>query len=60
MAALQKLDMFVVAGDFINDEGRITPETANRWVTYLDNLYGIEEGYFIYEKKLIVRLLKNL
>jgi hypothetical protein len=52
MAALQKPDMFVVAGDFVNDEGRITPESANRWVTYLDHLYGIEGGYFIYEKEI--------
>ena len=60
MAALQKPDMFVVAGDFVNDEGRITPESANRWVTYLDHLYGIEGGYFIYEKEIDGKNFENL
>lgn len=60
MAALQKPDMFVVAGDFVNDEGRITPESANRWVTYLDNLYGIEEGYFYYDDEIDGKLFENL
>ena len=60
MAALQKPDMFVVAGDFVNDEGRITPESANRWVTYLDHLYGIEGGYFIYEKEIDGKNYENL
>lgn len=52
MAALQKPDMFVIAGDFVNDEGRITLESATRWANYLDNLYGVDEGYFFYEKEI--------
>ncbi|MCC5905244.1 MAG: metallophosphoesterase [Balneolaceae bacterium] len=60
MAALHKPDMFVVAGDFVNDEGRITSESANRWVTYLDYLYGFEGGYFIYDKEIDGKLFENL
>jgi hypothetical protein len=60
MAALQKPDMFVIAGDFVNDEGRITPESANRWADYLDTLYGIEEGYFFYEKEIDGNVFDNL
>lgn len=60
IAALQKPDMFVVAGDFVNDEGRITSENADHWATYLDNLYGSEDGYFIYDKEIDGEVYENL
>lgn len=47
MAALQQPDMFIVAGDFVNDEGHINPENAKRWADYLDNLYAANTGYFL-------------
>ena len=47
IAALNKPDMFVVVGDYVNDEGRITEENAVRWAKYLDVLYGVENGHFL-------------
>ena len=52
MAGLQKPDMFIVAGDFVNDEGEVSQESADRWARYLDYMYGIEDGYFIYDKEI--------
>ena len=49
MAALQKPDMFVVAGDFVNDEGVVSEQSAGRWEDYLNTLYGVNEGYFLYD-----------
>lgn len=60
MAALQKPDIFVVAGDFMNDEGMVTRENADRWALYLDTLYGLDSGYFIYEKEIDGRQFDNL
>jgi len=60
MAALQKPDIFLVAGDFVNDEGEVTERNAERWVTYLDNLYGVGSGHFHYEDEIDGRVVKNL
>lgn len=60
MAALQKPDMFVVAGDYVNDEGIVSAENAERWARYLDHLYHIEEGYFIYDKEIDGHHFENL
>ena len=60
MAGLQKPDMFIVAGDFINDEGEVTSENADRWALYLDNLYSVEDGYFLYDKEIDDHLYENL
>ena len=60
MAGLQKPDMFIVAGDFVNDEGEVNEESARRWVEYLDNLYGIEDGYFLYDKEIDGVIYENL
>ncbi len=60
MAALQKPDMFIVAGDFVNDEGNVSPENAQRWARYLDHLYNIENGYFFYEKEIDGQYFDNL
>lgn len=60
MAALQKPDMFIVAGDFVNDEGNVTAQNADRWALYLDLLYGIDDGYFFYDKTIDGQLFENL
>ena len=60
MAAIQKPDMFVVVGDFVNDEGEVTEENASRWATYLDYLYGVDEGYFFYEKEIEGQVFDNI
>jgi 3',5'-cyclic AMP phosphodiesterase CpdA len=60
LAALQKPDMFIVAGDFVNDEGNVTLENAERWARYLDHLYNIEDGYFFYEKEIGGQRFENL
>lgn len=60
MAALQMPDMFVIAGDFVNDEGIVSQENADGWALYLDNLYGIEEGYFIYDREIDGHQFENL
>ncbi len=60
IAALQKPDMFIAAGDFVNDEGEVTPENAERWAKYLDILYGVEDGYFLYDKEIDGHLFTDL
>ena len=60
MAAHQKPDMFIVAGDFVNDEGEVTSENAEQWALYMDNLYGVEDGYFLYDKEIDGRAFENL
>src|SRR5690625_1211155 len=60
MAALQKPDMFVVAGDFVNDEGQVTADAAERWASYLDHLYGAGEGYFHIEVEIDGTLFQNM
>lgn len=60
MAAFQKPDMFVVAGDFVNDEGSITQQSADRWALYLDNLYGVQDGYFIYDIEIDGEMYNNM
>lgn len=49
MAALQKPDMFVVGGDFVETGGEIGEEEAAAWALYLDNLYGVGKGHFFYD-----------
>ena len=49
MAALQQPDMFVIAGDFVNDEGVVSEQSAGRWEDYLNTLYGVNDGYFLYD-----------
>lgn len=60
LAAIQKPDMFVVAGDFVNDEGSVTPDNADRWALYLDNLYSTEGGYFIYDLEVDGNIYPNM
>lgn len=60
MAALQEPDMFVVAGDFVNDEGQVTAESAENWATYLDILYGAGEGYFHIDVEIDGTLFENM
>lgn len=60
MAAAQKPDMFVVAGDFVNDEGVPSGGNAGRWVTYLDYLFCVEDGYFFYDKEIEGETYRNL
>jgi hypothetical protein len=60
IVSINKPDMFVVVGDYINDEGMITEENANRWATYLDMLYGINKGYFLYDKVIEESIYENL
>lgn len=60
MAALQKPDMFVVAGDFVNDEGRITKQAADRWADYLHYLYGVGTGYFYYDLVIDEQVYENI
>lgn len=60
MTVLHQPDMFVVAGDYINDEGEATEENANRWALYLDTLYGVEDGYFLYDKEIDGQIFENL
>jgi hypothetical protein len=60
MAAAQKPDLFVVAGDFVNDEGNPSAGNAERWALYLDTLFGVENGYFFYDKEIDGRLYTNL
>jgi hypothetical protein len=60
MVALLKPDMFIAAGDFVGDEGIGSRENADRWALYLDLMYGIEGGYFIYEDEIDGRHFNNL
>jgi len=60
MVVLQKPDMFVVAGDFVNDEGVVSLESANRWANYLDHLYHIDSGYFIYDTEIDGMIFENM
>jgi len=60
MAAIQKPDMFIVVGDFVNDEGEVTSENAQRWARYLDYLYDVEDGYFFYDKEVDGQIYENL
>ena len=58
--AEQQPDMFIAAGDFVNCEGEITAENAERWASYLDYLYNADDGYFIYPKEIDGRIFDNL
>ena len=60
MVAAIKPDMFIAAGDFVGDEGIASQENADRWALYLDILYGIYDGYFIYEDEIDGKHFKNL
>jgi|GEM_PF-1390714 len=60
MVALLKPDMFIAAGDFVNDEGITSSENAGRWAMYLDVLYGIDNGYFIYGDQIDGEYFENL
>jgi len=60
MVALNKPDMFVVVGDYVNDEGMITEANANGWATYLDILYGVNGGYFLIDDEIEGQLFENL
>lgn len=60
MVAQQKPDIFIVAGDYVNDEGIVSPENADRWARYLDILYSSDDGYFIYENEIDGRVFDNL
>lgn len=60
MAALMKPDMFIVVGDFVNGEGEATSSNANRWATYLDNLFNTNDGYFLYEAPIDGRTFSNM
>ncbi len=60
LAAAQQPDMFVMVGDYLNCEGRITEENAGRWADYLDYLYGADEGYFLYGLELDGTVFENV
>lgn len=60
MIAHLKPDMFLALGDFVNCEGRVTPTNANRWALYLDNLYNIKTGYFLYEAEVDGQTFSNM
>lgn len=60
MVALLKPDMFLVLGDFVNCEGRVTPRNSNRWAYYLDNLYSTFSGYFLYEAEIDGQKFQNM
>src|SRR5690606_1013474 len=60
MVALLKPDMFLALGDFVNCEGRVTPENAARWATYLDYLYNADSGYYLIEKEIDSKLFSNI
>jgi hypothetical protein len=60
MVALIKPDMFLALGDFVNCEGRVIPQNANRWALYLDNLYNTNTGYFIYNAEIDGVLFPNM
>ena len=60
LTALMKPDMFVVKGDYVNCEGRVTVENAERWARYLDTLYGIADGYFLYDAEIDGQRFENL
>jgi len=49
-----------VAGDFVNGEGEVTEDNAIRCARYLDNLYSVEHGYFLYDKEIDGQLFENL
>lgn len=53
-------DMFVVKGDYVNCEGRVTAGNAERWARYLDTLYGVEDGYFLYDAEIGGQRFENL
>ncbi len=60
MVALLKPDMFLALGDFVNCEGLVTPENANRWALYLDNLYNTTTGYFLYDAEIDGQIFLNM
>lgn len=60
MTALLQPDMFIVIGDFVNCAGQSTDRNAESWAKYLDQLYGIDAGYFLYDRKLGGDLYRNL
>ncbi len=60
IVALNKPDMFVVVGDYVNDEGMITEDNAIRWAKYLDVLYGVESGHFLYDIVIEGNVYENL
>ncbi|MEX0686962.1 MAG: metallophosphoesterase [Balneolales bacterium] len=60
MAAIQQPDMFVIAGDFVNDEGEVNSKNADKWVTYLDYMFNIEDGYFLIDKEIDGDIYENV
>ena len=60
MAALLKPDMFIAAGDLVSDEGIASQQNADRWVVYLDMLYGTNDAYFIYDDHIDGIFFENL
>lgn len=60
LAAIQKPDLFVVGGDYVNCEGQINSTNATRWATYLHTLYGVGSGYFHYSDTIDGQTFSNL
>jgi len=60
MTALIQPDMFIVIGDFVNCAGKSTRKNADHWALYLDQLYSVDSGYFLYEMELENQIYSNL
>ncbi len=60
MTAWLQPDMFAVKGDYVNCEGRVTAGNAERWARYLDTLYGVAEGYFLYTAEIDGQPFENV
>lgn len=60
MTSLIQPDMFIVIGDFVNCAGKATPKNADNWAHYLDNLYSVDSGYYLYDKEIDDHVYSNL
>ncbi len=60
MIGLLKPDFFLALGDYVNCSGQLNSNNAARWALYLDNLYNITDGYFIYDTIVEDRLYENV